>query len=437
VKRVEADASSRVIVSLTAIQRTPRERKARAGYDRLPSQELNDWYDPRPSERFEKRVIRFSAKLPLGRVFDPEACGKLSRAAQTRRELGAKPRAKGKTVFIDATEWGDVLVLSGASYLQGVEAVDGNLQGNDRCGQSIVFGFVQELHDQPQSEPTFKFQVEGLGFGDYGNRENAWELIWTYRRLRGSSPGVQIGDLSLQNWGYSRKLREGGNDYPFGYLFKSKSDAAAERDDWRGGVDLEVMAAAETRALAWHSWFKTSVPDKIDSRRITLARGVLGTEHGLSKLPYIRDTRRSIGLGDFVLKFADLSGPASQKTGTKFPDRVALGAYPADIHHLATCEYPAFVDAAHDTLPFYIPFRALTNRDYGNLLVAGKTMAQTFLANSATRLHPIEWSSGTAAGVAAAEMAHSGAMSAELFERIDQVQARISIRTPIDWVIDE
>ena len=29
---------------------------------------------------------------------------------------------------------------------------------------------------------------------------------------------------------------------------------------------------------------------------------------------------------------------------------------------------------------------------FGNLLVAGKTMAQSFLANYATRLHPIEWS---------------------------------------------
>jgi hypothetical protein len=407
VKRVEGDAASRAIVSLTAIQRMPRERKANAGYDRLPSHDLSDWYDLRPSQRFGKRVIRFTTKPP----------------------------ANGGSVFIDATEWGEVLVLSGASYLQGVEAADGELHGNDRCGQSTVFGFVQELHDQPQPEPAFKFEVEGLGFGDYGDRKNAWELIWTYRRLRGSAAGVQTGDLSLQNWGYSRKLREGGNDYAFGYLFKSKADAAAECDDWQGGVDREVMAAAETRALAWHEWFKSKAPEKVDSRRITLARGVLGTGHGLSKLPYIRDTRRSIGLTDFVLKFDELSGPASQKTGAKFPDRVALGAYPADVHHLATCEYPTFIDASHDTLPFYIPFRALTNRDFGNLLVAGKTMAQTFLANSATRLHPIEWSTGTAAGVAAAEMAQSGAMSADLLERIDELQSRIRARTPVDWTI--
>jgi hypothetical protein len=52
-------------------------------------------------------------------------------------------------------------------------------------------------------------------------------------------------------------------------------------------------------------------------------------------------------------------------------------------------------------LPFYIPLRALTNIQIPNLMVAGKTIAQSFLVNSATRLHPVEWSVGTAAGVVA------------------------------------
>ena len=36
----------------------------------------------------------------------------------------------------------------------------------------------------------------------------------------------------------------------------------------------------------------------------------------------------------------------------------------------------------HPILPYFVPFRAMTNRDFGNLIVAGKTMAQSFLANS-------------------------------------------------------
>jgi len=62
----------------------------------------------------------------------------------------------------------------------------------------------------------------------------------------------------------------------------------------------------------------------------------------------------------------------------------------------------------HDTAvqPYYIPFRALTVQKAPNLMVAGKTMSQSFHANSATRLHPEEWATGVAAGAAAHFMAY-------------------------------
>jgi len=407
VKRVLANDSA--ITSITVVQRTPRDGVAWNGYDRLPSEDLADWYDPRPSARFDKRVFRID---------------------DSHKDVNSM-------VFIDATEWGEVLALAEAPYLQGVEQVDGETQSNDRCGQSTVFGFVQELNAEPADDPAPDVQVENFGFGDYADRKDAWSQIWTYRRIRGRQPGPNVGDLSLQNWGYSRRRAEGGNDYPFSYLFKSKVDTDAERADWAGGIDMATLAGAEQRALGWHQWLKAHPPAKFKPEQITLAVGVLGTGHGLSKLPYIRDTRRSIGLDGFLLKAADLTGPASQKTGAKFPDRVALGAYAADIHPLASCDYPAQAEHPSETLPFYIPFRALTNQRFGNLLVAGKTMAQTFIANSATRLHPIEWSSGTAAGVAAAMMAESASTSAALLERIDDLQAKVEARQPINWTIEE
>jgi hypothetical protein len=400
-KRVKADRSTGKITALTAIQRTPRPGVAHAGYDRLPSLDLPDWYDPKPSDRFDKKVLTFEAP-----------------------------------VFIDATEWGELLALANAPYLQGYEDPDGGLEGNDRCGQATVFDFVQRLHAQPVEEPRHAEGVEGLGFGSYSGRPDAWRMIWTYRRLKGLGEGPTPGDLSLQNWGYSAKTGDGGNDYPFGYLFLSRDDAReqAERDDWTGGIDLAVLAAAEKRALAWHDWFRNH-PQGVDIKpgQVTLEIGALGTGHGLSKLPYIRDTRRSIGLDNFVLPLADLTGPASQETGKPFADRIAIGAYPADIHPLVTCKVPFPDDAP--TLPFFIPFRALTNREYGNLLVAGKTMAQSFAANAATRLHPIEWSTGTASGVAAAHMAKTGRSTREVLDHVGELQALVREKTPIEWTI--
>lgn len=409
VKRVTLAADGARIESLECIGRSPRGTLVARGYDRLPSEDLGDWYDPTDSDRFDKQVIRFVS------------------------------RADRPTVFVDATEWGEVLALSGKDYLQGIEAADGSLEipaGADTCGQATVFCFAQQLHAEPAGEPDRAVRATDMGYGAYTDKPDPWTKIWTYRRLRGKGAPAS-GDICLQNWGYSAAHGDGGNDYPHAYLFLSKAATSAQRADWRGGVDLAALAGAEDRAYAWHQWFRDHAPEGIDPGRITLAGAILGTGHGLAKLPYIRDTRRSIGIDGFVLRFADLTGPSGSRTGTRFPDRIALGAYPADIHPVATCRMPAYAVEAHDSLPFYIPFRALTHRDIPNLLVAGKTMAQSFLANSSTRLHPIEWSSGTACGIAAADMARTGRSSAALLADIERLQERVATATPIDWTIPD
>lgn len=403
VKKV--DTNGRRVTAIVAVQRTP--RAGVDGYERLPSEELADWYSPADSARFTKQTLRFEG-----------------------------------AIFIDATEWGEVLALADAPYLQGAEPSEDALAGDDRLGQATVYGFVQRMHDRPIDDHPEIAPVAGLGYGAYHGRDDAWRKIWTYRRLKGAGPEASPGELSLQNWGYSGERQEGGNDYPFGYLFLPRDETAAERADWRGGVSLETLAGAERRALAWHDWFRDAAPDGIDPDQITLAGDVFGTRHGLAKLPYIRDTRRSIGVGGFTLKFDDLigsveNGELDRLTGTPFPDRIALGAYPADIHPLIGYTYPPHVLENHPTLPFYLPLRALTNDGYDNLLVAGKTMAQTFLANAATRLQPIEWSSGAACGVVAADLAASGATTAEACEDYERLRTKIAPHTPVDWVIPE
>ena len=409
VKRVTLSADGSRVEGIECVARRPRDPVHAGGYDRLPSEDLVDWYSPVDSPRFTKETLRFVS------------------------------RAGGGTVFVDATEWGEVLALSGKDYLQGVEEADGALvtaPGGDTCGQATVYCFAQELHAEPVAEPDRPVRATDMGYGAYRDKPDPWTKIWTYRRLRGKGAPA-AGDVTLQNWGYAAEVGEGGNDFPHAYLFLSKAATAAQCTDWCGGVDLGALAGAEDRAFAWHQWFRSRAPEGIDPARITLAAPILGTGHGLAKLPYVRDTRRAIGLDGFVLRFADLTGPAGAKTGTVFPDRIAIGAYPADIHPVATCRMPAYATAAHDTLPFCIPFRALTHRDLTNLLVAGKTMAQSFLANSATRLHPIEWSSGTACGIAAAVMAREGRSSAEILADVRRLQELVRKATPIDWTLPE
>ena len=212
VKAVDVDPATGHVRSLTAIRRTPRLGVEHGGYDRPLSADLLDWYDPAPSPRFAKAVLRFAATEIPGR----------------------------STVFLDATEWGEVLALSGFAYLQGVDRIDGGREGDDACGQAITVGIVERIDPAPTGEPPGPADVPGLGFGMYRDRPDAWERIWTYRRLRGHGSRPAVGDLSLQNWGYSARLGEGGNDYPFGYVFLPRDRTAAQRGDWRGGIDVAV-----------------------------------------------------------------------------------------------------------------------------------------------------------------------------------------------------
>jgi hypothetical protein len=86
------------------------------------------------------------------------------------------------------------------------------------------------------------------------------------------------------------------------------------------------------------------------------------------------------------------------------------------------------------------PRNVQVSQDLNNLLVAGKAMAQTFIANEATRMHPVEYASGVAAGVAASMLAAGDASTtAELVtmclgSQYCELQERISKGfSPLEW----
>ena len=205
---------------------------------------------------------------------------------------------------------------------------------------------------------------------------------------------------------------------------------------WDGCVNLTTLAAAEQRAYGWY-WVYKNASGPIIRPSLWLNYSEVGTATGLTKLPYLRDGRRSIGLDGFRLFYSEMSNTTT--VGYHFYDTVALGDYPVDIHPLneTGCVYPSYVHAVHPIGPYYIPFRALTNQDALNLLVSGKGIAQSFLANSATRLHPSEWTTGVAAGVAAVLMVQNGWQSTyAVLGDIEMLQAALqsdAIQQPLVW----
>lgn len=436
VKRVEK--TGRNISSVTFVQRKARSG---SGYERFFSQDVEDWYTETDSPQFTKTTVTLTGR-------------------------------EGRTpVVIDATELGDVLVLSGASYLQGVEdmvsskmddtkdldssgtgvpyvrdkygqsrvgnrppwgtknppatcppppAGDGACRGYDEAGQMIVYPFIARLNSQsvPDNSPA-SVVVPANSQAVFQVKDDAtWDSIWRYRRIKGAGAKAQAGDLSLQNF-------NPGNDYPFGYHLLSMEETEAQKADWKGGVNVETLRGAEIHSIGWFRFLRAKAPGSFRNA-MDLDKAGAGTGHGLAKMPYLRDTRRSIGVNNFVLKYRHLAEVSPNGvTAHPFSDAIAIGSYVVDIHPpmyyikpMPTTNYLSLIN----TYPYFIPYRALTNRDVDNLLVAGKTMAQTFHANAAIRLQPQEWRTGAAAGLIAVYLSHHGFTTSDLVGNADRLK---------------
>ncbi|MGW8066160.1 FAD-dependent oxidoreductase [Streptomyces ziwulingensis] len=106
----------------------------------------------------------------------------------------------------------------------------------------------------------------------------------------------------------------------------------------------------------------------------------------------VRESRRV--LGDYRLTGHDILAART------FPDAVAHGAYPVDIHN------PRGSGTTLKRVPqgsFYdIPLRCLVPQGTERLLVAGRCISGTHVAHSSYRVMPIAMATGQAAGVCAA-----------------------------------
>ena len=338
------------------------------------SQEISSWYQEKDKQFTYERVTLKNIHNPL------------------------------RTVFIDASEWGELLALSRAHHVVGVEKDEQHpTDTQPGCGQSFTFPLALERARETVADPFALLPaslqplvkpVQGtLPFSLSDNKTFTLDDVWRYRRLQVEDGGFLKGykpEISSQNW-------TNGNDYGEKSLLLTGTALEKQMKNWQGGVDVSALAGAEGRAWAWMVFLRAQKESW--ASHIILSK-TAGTAWGLSPLPYVRDTRRSVGWGGFMLTY---DGPQGIARGRDFnAESIGLGAYSADIHaqRHPGCDMPPHVkERTLDPLPYTLPFQALTNESFSNLLVAGKTMAQTFLANASTRVHVTEYFSGTAAGI--------------------------------------
>jgi hypothetical protein len=347
----------------------------------------------------------------------------LDRTSGRRRSITA-------SYFLDATELGDLLPLTGAEHVTGAEshAQTGEQHApaaaQPHNNQSFTFCFAMDYlegqdHsiDMPSSYKTWRAYVPDL-LPPWTGPLLSWTVcdprtlkaravffdpraqahaqrglnLWIYRRILDRAnflPNAYPGDATLVNWPQ--------NDFWLGDLL---SASPRERE--------EYLNRAKELSLSLLYWMQTEAPRPDGGegwKGLRLRKDMVGTEDGLAKAPYIRESRRIQAeftvLEQHVgtdMRIALTGKPREAVSAARFEDSVGVGCYRIDLH--PTAGGANYLDIS--SLPFQIPLGALVPKRLENLLPACKNLGTTHITNGCYRLHPVEWNIGEAAGAVAA-----------------------------------
>jgi hypothetical protein len=497
VKDLAISADGRMIDSAIAIQHSPAPGAPPLNTEPL-SATLVDSYSPEDSKRFTKKIIQF---VPA------------KSAANTEQ---AQP---ADWYVIEATETGEIIALSGVPYRLGLDPRSSlnpsspTETGDQYCTQGFTYTFGMERTAEPQPQPEPAYYPQYAPYFSYEKPREAkdyFDYVFTYRRiataeerLEGQQFGVSKvspGDISMQNWTW-------GNDYRPGTaadnLILSPDQLAASGQltpgGWFGGLRVDALQKGEENAYSYYHWLVAGDTDSQlgagvkepnpNHRFVSGLEAPMGTAHGLSKHPYIREARRIIGRPaygydqGFMVNEIDISradyrdeyyqttlGPtryrdlwyslaglnttsaiddqvppadiARRTRSTIYPDAVGIAQYAIDFHPCLTqsppeapgnTEYPNIRKAHGQAYPGQIPLRAMIPQKIDNLLIAGKTIATSNIAAAAYRVHSFEWSAGVAAGTTVDFALSNGVLPYELVDdlptrepMLEQLQQRLN-----------
>jgi hypothetical protein len=176
-----------------------------------------------------------------------------------------------------------------------------------------------------------------------------------------------------------------------------------------------ALAEAREQSACFLHWMQTEAPRHDGGGGypgLRLRGDVMGSADGFALAAYIREPRRLLARRILTESHvgtqqrAGASRPHQHLTsfgcGALFSDSVAIGHYPIDLHPSCAGRNSVYVPAC----PFRVPLGALVPRRVRNVIAAGKCLGVSHVANGCTRLHPVEWGIGEAAGVLAAMCVH-------------------------------
>jgi hypothetical protein len=327
--------------------------------------------------------------------------------------------------FVDATEIGDLLPLTGTAFVTGTESKNetGELHAAKKAdpenNQSFTVCFaidyiLGENHtiEKPEeyefwrnfepkmsppwpgkqlslmySSPHKAEEPKALGFNPEGISTAPLLNLFNYRRIINKNnfkPDTFSSDITMVNWPQ--------NDYYNGNLID------VSEKEFKTQVDH-----AKQLSLSLLYWLQTEAPRPDGGKGwpgVRLRKDVLGTEDGMAKYPYIRESRRIKALFTILEEHVGsenrllVAGPTEGKKAASFPDSVGVGYYPIDLHPSNKGINQFFMKV----LQFQIPMGALIPQQTENLLPACKNIGTTHITNGCYRLHPVEWNIGESVG---------------------------------------
>ena len=330
--------------------------------------------------------------------------------------------------FIDATELGELLPLTGTTFVTGTEsradtselhapekADPDNNQAFTLCftldylhGENHVIEKPHEYdfwHDYiPHLNPAWPGKLLSLkysrpadllpaelGFDPQKSDTSPLLNLWDYRRIINKdnfAPGTFKSDITLINWPQ--------NDYMNGNIIGVTDEEFKKQIDGARQLNLSLLY-----------WLQTEVPRHGKGYGwpgLRLRGDVMGSADGMAKYPYIRESRRIKPLFRILEKHVGKENKeleTGKKDGLKsafFYDSVGVGYYHIDLHPGSSgTNYIDF-----DSLPFQIPLGALIPESTSNLIAGCKNIGTTHITNGCYRLHPVEWNIGESAGSLAA-----------------------------------
>ena len=379
---------------------------------------LRDWLAPYQSGG---KLLLLTEHVPTGADVEKDRV----LAVRVKSLESGRERILRAPYFVDATELGDLLPMTNTEFITGAEAKSetGELHAAEKADpanqQAFTMCFPVEylagedhtiekpaeydfwrdfvpkltppwpgkLLDYAYTHPRSGRPLK-LGFDPTGARTGNVLNLWLYRRIADKSnfqPGTYPGDISLINWPQ--------NDYLLGNLI-GVSEAEKHRH----------IERAKQLSLSLLYWLQTEAPRPDGGQGfagLKLRGDLVGTEDGLAKSPYVRESRRIRAL--FTVREEHVGqeqrAMITGKTGADlsaahFNDSVGVGSYAIDLHPSTGGDN--YIDFG--ALPFQVPLGSLLPRRMENLLPACKNIGATHLTGGCYRLHPVEWGIGEAVG---------------------------------------